>query len=484
MRRSAGLMVLLLMGIAWSLVSREPQLDPRLKNAYRRAEQNGWIYVHLEGSPAEIGFQHGYLLAQEIREAQKAIALEFQHDEKKDWKFFRDAAKEMLWPRVEQEYREELQGITDGLRARGVQLDLWDVAATNAWLELPYYSKWRDKENKVAQAFLPVSALRLTSAQAGQPVPSVPERCSAFVATGSYTKDGRVVMGHNAWTSYMTGERWNIVFDIVPEKGHRLLMDGFPGLIHSADDFGLNSAGILITETTISRFFGWDPEGIPEFVRARKAMQYSASIDDFARIMTEGNNGGYANNWLVADRKSGEIASLELGLKNVQLRRTKDGYFSGANFPVSEKLMREETEFDANDGGFSSNARRVRWDQLMAENQGKIDIAAGQRFLSDHYDSFAKKVDPNERTLCGHIDLSPRGLQPWQPPYGVAGAVQAKVTDAGMAERLSFTASLGHSCGVNFKAADHIRDHPEFAYQKEFLHDMNSRPWTTFHAGR
>ncbi len=61
--------------------------------------------------------------------------------------------------------------------------------------------------------------------------------------------------------------------------------------------------------------------------------------------MKEGNNGGYANNWLLADIKNNEIASLELGLKNVTLERKKDGYFVGSNFPVNEKLIREETEF-------------------------------------------------------------------------------------------------------------------------------------------
>ena len=49
--------------------------------------------------------------------------------------------------------------------------------------------------------------------------------------------------------------------------------------------------------------------------------------------MKEGNNGGYANNWLVADTRTNEIASLELGLKNVTLRRTKDGYFVGHELP-------------------------------------------------------------------------------------------------------------------------------------------------------
>lgn len=79
---------------------------------------------------------------------------------------------------------------------------------------------------------------------------SVPERCSAFIATGDYTKDGKIVMAHNAWTSYLDGQRWNIVFDIVPEKGNRIFMDGLPGVIHSGDDFGINSAGMMITETT------------------------------------------------------------------------------------------------------------------------------------------------------------------------------------------------------------------------------------------
>jgi hypothetical protein len=467
MRSFAGFTLVLLFGAAVALVSREPQADPRMKNALRRPSQGGWTYVRLEGSPAEIGYQHGYLLAPEIREAQKVIALELTHDTKRSWKFFRDAAKNELWPHVESQYREELEGIANGLNAHGVKLDVWDVVALNAWLEWsPYYIKWYEKQHKETMT------AQLTA----------PEHCSAFVATGSYTKDGKVVIGHNAWTGYLDGERWTVVFDIAPTNGYRILMDGFPGLIHSADDFGVNSAGILITETTITRFHGWNPDGIPEFVRARKAMQYSKSIDDFAKWMTEGNNGGYANNWLVADRNTNEVASLELGLKNVTLQRTKDGYFAGSNFPVNEKLAAEETEFDMKDMGQSANARHIRWDQLMQENKGRIDVAAGQRFLADHYDTFSKKEEADERTLCGHIDLSPRGSEPWQPSFGIAGAVQNKVADAAMAEQMSFTASAGHACGRNFSAAAHLKAHPEFAWQKPLLRDMPSGAWTTFRA--
>jgi len=62
------------------------------------------------------------------------------------------------------------------------------------------------------------------------------------------------------------------------------------------------------------------------------------------------------------------------------------------------------------------------------------------------------------------------------------GAVQSKVSDAAMAEAMTLRASLGHSCGIGFKAAGHLRKHTEFAWERPALRDMPSRPWTTFSA--
>jgi len=466
-KRIVVLLSLIMAGAAFVGCSKKQAGDPRLKNSFRRAEVNGWTFVHLEGTPSEIGFQHGYLLASEIQEVKEICALELKNDTKKEWAFFRDGAREIWWPHIEKEYREELQGIAEGVRAHGLGLDLWDIVAMNGMLEWTYYTDVHDK----ADFSTPASA-------------ATPEHCSAFVATGSYTRDGKPIIAHNAWTYYLDGLRWTKIFDIVPAAGYRIFMDGLPGFIASSDDFGINSAGIMITETTISRFEGYDVNGIPEFVRARKAMQYSSSIDDFAHIMKEGNNGGYANDWLIADRKTGEIASLELGLKNVTLERKKDGYFASANFPINPKLALEETHYDTTDMGLSANARRLRWEQLMVENKGNIDVAAAQRFLADHFDSYQKKDEPNERTLCGHIDLSPRGSPTWQPPFGVAGTVQNKVADATMAEKMSFVAAAGHACGLAFKAEEHLRLHPEFSWQKEYLKDLKSYPWTLFESSK
>jgi hypothetical protein len=452
--------------LAGSALATAPGSDARLKGAERRAPQQGWTYVRLEGSPSEIGFQHGYLLASEIADVQRVVALRVGHDTKRDWAFFRTTGREVLWPHIEQEYREELQGIADGIRAKGGTLDIWDVVAMNAYLEWTYFTEAYDKQHP------PTSASRIAHG----------DHCSAFIATGRYTKDGKIVIAHNNWTGYMDGERWTIAFDVHPAHGHHFLMDGLPGFIHSADDFGLNDAGIVITETTITGFSGFDVNGIPEFVRARKAMQYSESIDDVARIFKAGNNGGYANDWLIGDTKKNEIASLELGLKHVTLERKTDGYFVGSNFPIDPKLAAEETNFDMKDMGLSANARHKRWEQLMEQYKGQIDLERAHAFLADHVDTTTGKNDPSERTLCGHIDLSPRGSGNWMPPYGIAGAVQNKATDATMAARMAFTAAAGHACGRDFIAADHLKAHPELAWEQPLLRDMKAQGWTTITA--
>ncbi len=438
--------------------------DPRLHGGFRKAEDAGWIFVHLEGKPSVIGFQHGYLLRDEIEDSKKAIELSTTHGVQHPWSELRSVSQKLFVPKLTDEYKEELEGIVDGLKTHGSKLDLLDLVAMNAYMEFSYYYD---------------AARRL---QAKGVTSHAPEHCSAFVATGSYTKDGRIVIGHNNWTDYLTGTRWNIIFDIVPAAGHRFIMDGMPGLIHSGDDFGINDNGMVITETTISNFFGFDPNGVPEFVRARKAMQYSESIDDFARIMKDGNNGGYANTWLIADRKTNEIGRLELGLKYVTLDRTKDGYFVGSNFPINPKLTAEETEFPANDPNTPNQVRHRRWDQLMAENKGNVDVEIGKKFETDHYDVLTKEIDPNERTICGHIDKSSRGMKGWQDPYGPAGVAEAKVADSAMAEKLSFAAGMGHPCGIEFHTAEFLKKHKEYLWQKSLLQDVKAHPWTVVEA--
>jgi hypothetical protein len=259
-------------------------------------------------------------------------------------------------------------------------------------------------------------------------------------------------------------------------------MDALPGFIHSGDDFNINSAGLIVTETTISAFHGFDTAGVAEFIRARKAIQYSSSIDEWVEIMTDKNNGGYANDWLIGDNKTGEIARLELGLKNHFLERTKDGYFTGANFPVNEKLIKEETSFDPTSPDQSANMRRLRWDGLMKEYKGKINIESAKAFMGDHYDMNRKLERAGRFSLCGHIDEDEAGIKgiSWNAAYFAAGAVQGKVTDCNLAKNMQFWAIMGHPCGQPFIVKSFLDSHPEYNFQKDYLKDMPGQVWTLF----
>jgi hypothetical protein len=432
-----------------------------------RTEKNGWIAVRLEGAPEVLGYQHGYLLADEIIDLRGAMAMLNEKTTGRDWNFYRDESTRMFWENIPEEYQKEIDGIVSGVNARkgAGTIDRKDLVAMNSILEMSwYYVPWLDSKNNPAA-----------------PDPTPPGHCSAIAATGSWTTDGRIVMAHNNWVEYVIGQRWNIIFDIVPENGYRIIMDALPGFIHSGDDFNINSAGLIVTETTISQYKGFDPEGVAEFVRAREAIQYSSTIEEWVAVMKERNNGGYSNDWLIGDNKTGEIARFEFGLENQFLERTKDGCFVGANFPVHEKLIREETTYDSAVLSTSPNARRIRWRELIRDNKGKIDVNSAMRFMGDHFDTWRKTEKASGLTLCGHIDEDKEGSPDmgW-PSYTPAGAVQAKATDGRLASEMKLWAIIGHPCGQSFNAGEFLAAHPEFGFQKDFLKDMPGRTWTLF----
>jgi hypothetical protein len=442
--------------------------DPRLSGSYKFSD-GGWTYVHLQGKPGQIGFQHGYLMARQIEDIVNVYRVETQYQDKREWSFYRDAAKKILWPHLDKEYKQELQGITDGLKAQGSPLDLWDVVALNGVMELSwYYLPW----------------LKAQEVKSNPPATPAPGKCSALIATGSATKDGKIVIAHSNWSSYAEGERWRIVFDIVPARGQHMLMDGIPGVITSQDDFGVNANGLMITETTLPTNEGFNVKGIAEFDRSRKAMQYATSIDKYAAIMRKGNNGGYTNSWLIGDRKTGEIAFLELGLHHTPLTRKKDGYFVSSNFAVDPELIRDATtNYDPKDPESSMNARRIRAEEFVKEHYGKLDTALAEAYLSDHYDSYEHRVDAGKRSLCGHEETSPVGEKVWGvPPFYPSGAVTGKVMDSDLAARLSFIGRAGRPCGESFLVAPFLAAHPEFEWQRPILRDMIAGSWTAFTA--
>ena len=463
--------ILLLSVSIWSTMVRS-QTNDQLTNEQKtwiskanRHEKNGWIYLHIEGAPKECGFQHGYLLSKEIKESIRILSEIWKYQTAMKWSWFVDRAHDILTPKTDPENLAEIDGMVEGMKAAGVTTSRDEMVSLNGYMELLWYWWPLVKDSIGVNAPDPVK-----------------QSCSSFIATGKMTKDGGIVLGHNTHNNYYYPLS-NVIIDILPLKGHRILMQTVPGLIHSGTDFFITDVGIVGSETTIGGFFPFDKKGVPEFSRMRTATQYASSIDEWCEIMKKGNNGGYANAWLIGDVNTNEIAWLELGLKYVGFEKKKDGYFIGSNVAEDLRILRFETKMTDNTN-IKNNciSRRVRWKQLMKENSGKIDLILAETFEADHYDTYLNLNKPGYRTLCAHgeLDADMEGLR---EPFGPGGVLDGKVVDSKMAKQMSFVARWGAACGTPFDAKKFLEQHPQYDWMNGLLKDRPSQPWTVFKAG-
>jgi hypothetical protein len=429
-----------------------------------RHDKAGWVYLHIEGAPRERGFQYGYLLAKEIKETFRVFGKEWTYQSSMEWSWLVERSNEIILPKVDAEILAEIDGMVSGMRAAGIQTTREELVALNADIDLTSY--WWPT---VKDTF-----------KINSPEPKK-ESCSSFIATGSMTADGKIVLAHNTMTGYQEPFT-NIVLDILPDKGHRIMMQAMPGFVHSGSDFFITDAGLVGSETTIGAFIPFEPNGVSEFVRMRLATQYASSIDEWCEIMKKGNNGGYANAWLLGDINTNEIARLELGLKYATLERKKDGYFIGSNVAEDIKILRRETKADEINVKVSGVARRVRWKQLMKQYAGKINAELAQAFEGDHFDTYLNQNVPSSRTLCAHWDLDSQMAGP-DAPFDPSGTIDAKVVDSKMAKRMSFLARWGSGCGKAFDAKKYLEDHPQYEWMTDLLRSRPTNPWAEFQAG-
>jgi hypothetical protein len=294
-----------------------------------RYPQAGWIYLHIEGEPYERGYQHGYLMAREIPEYMARCAADLGTNEA-GWGGLRTQANALFLRGFDREILEEMRGIADGAsdagaRWQGRRIDLVDVVVANITVEL---GELRSAMNVTPTG---LEGLKFTPPSYFDRKRDVPinDRCSAFAATGPATRDGKMIVGHVTWWPLTLAEQTNVMLDIQPAKGHRMLIQSYPGGIESGTDWYQNDAGLVLTETTI-RQTQYNPQGTPVAYRARLAIQYADNIDDIVRLLGTKNNGLYTNEWLMGDGKTNEIAMYELGTVHTKLwRSSRNEWFGG-----------------------------------------------------------------------------------------------------------------------------------------------------------
>ena len=457
-----------------------------------RTEKNGWICITISGNPYERGFAYGELIAAELINIFAMLEEVMFQEYGYSLEMFRDIAGAFFGPQVKNnhiEYLNELKGITDGANKGGAKLTLDDIIFWNCFVSIDSLMSTMsttiktDKKifSKYGHLFQDESGAPGGHSEGGGVGGG--DHCTGFMAVGSYTSDGKIVCGHNTFDNFITGQYFNVILDITPDKGARILMQTAPGNIASGTDFYVTSNGFMCLETTIGGFNKFELKD-PIFCRIRKAMQYGTTLDEIAKHLTTNNSGDYANSWLIGDTNNNIIMRVELGLKYVNIEKKTDGFFIGYNGADDPRIRNLEC---SNVGYFDmrrhQGARKVRLGQLMEEHKGKIDVNIGQDIMADHYDVYLEKINPCSRTCCSHYELDNRAFMsdPSRPkPFQPRGALDGKVCDSDLTKRMSFMARWGSSCGTPFDKTAFCKKNTIWNIQEPFLHNRPKQPWTEF----
>jgi hypothetical protein len=432
----------------------DPKSVQRYGPAYRYP-QAGWTVLHIEGEPYARGYQHGRLMAPEIAAFVRCFAaMQSPKAPSEGWKLTRTLVNALFIRRYEKEYLEEMKGIADGAAAAGARfdnraIDLVDIVGINSWPEVDTL------DSALGATATGLEGTRFKHDQPlAMPKPK-PMHCSAFAATGPATADGKVVFGHITMFGLYPSLFYNVWLDVKPTRGYRVLMQTYPGGIQSGLDYYLNSAGLLVCETTIAQT-KLDITGMTVASRIRQALQYANTIDKAVEILAKGNNGLYTNEWLLADVNTNEIAMFELGTHKSKLYRSgKDewpggtkGFYWGCN---NTKDLQVRLETVASVNGRPSNVvfrpspRDKKWLDLYDKYKGKMDAEFGKIAFTT-------------------------------PPIAAYHSLDAKFTTTDMAKSLKTWALFGPPLGRTWE--------PTQAERKQYpeVRPLVSNPWAVLHA--
>ena len=462
-----------------------------------RYEKNGWIVLSIKGTASERGYAHGYLTAPELKEVFKMLDFNLLNSYGYSREFFCDVVSELFKPQIIHNYPElyeEMDYIAKGATANGTKLSIDDIITWNCYPSIdsvigsfytliPANDKLNEKYGYMFSA--DTGPIKSGHGEGGGGSRGQKDHCTAFMAVGDYTKDGKIVCAHNSFDNFIDGQHCNVMLDITPKEknSNRILMQAAPGWISSGMDYYVTSNGFICTETTIGGFVKFTLKD-PICCRIRQAMQYAKTLDECTTYLTTNNSGDYANSWLIGDTNTNTIMRIELGLQYVNIEKKKNGYFIGYNAPEDPRIRNLEcvnTGYD--DIRRHQGARRVRLTQFMEQYKGQLDIKIAKEILADHYDVYLNKINPCSRTCCSHYELDDRAFmsQSDRPkPFQLRGALDGIVCDTALAKNMSLIARWGTSCGTPFNKDPFFKQHIQWRDQEPYIKDRPYQPWTEF----
>lgn len=210
--------------------------------------------LYLQGTPYEMGFQHGALLRDDIqamyRQTIRRVKLLMSED-------MLDEAYDLMAPYIPLEEIEEMRGL-----AHGADVPLRVVH----WIHsIPELSEYGPKK-RFSRGFNPTS-------------------CSNVVAFGRATADGELYhLRILDWSRNLGVQSWPAILVHRPEQGNASVVFSYAGFVGAVS--GMNEQRMTFGEMGYGNPPGESLEGIPFIFLFRKLMRESATLEDALRIIT------------------------------------------------------------------------------------------------------------------------------------------------------------------------------------------------------
>ncbi len=363
-RLVAGLLFGVLLVLVWYRLALHPgRCGPGRLYRVRKT----WI-VQLEGAPFDLGYQHGRLLKHRLKVPLAGHPLplvsRWLNQPYERWRTQAPHYEQFIPPHL----IEEMRGI-----AAGAGIDYRDILTEHTFLE-------------------PLRA----------------PACSAYAAFGKATADGTMVVGYNLEHHGLgVAEKFTMVFDVRPDRGHRFISISWPGFAGSMA--AMNDRGLVaVLHNAGSKHISSD--GLPYAFLVREIVQSSATVEEAQEYLKHARR-TIGNMVLIAQADPPRAVVAEFDAESIAFRFPEDDILIATNYFRTLYQRRPLGLADGQDSRYQTLLRCIR------ENYGRV--TSETNFLSvpgvyQDFGIFSVLFDPTAKCFWLAHGKMPAAEQPYR----------------------------------------------------------------------
>ncbi len=319
----------------------------------RRLRINGYQVLELKGIPAQLGEQHGRLLAWRVRKCIQDLLLDGEAKDPETRREMIQGAR-VMDRYLEPEYREELAALAQAARVDYdllVLLQLFgDVDRALADL------RWRSYRS-------PTTSYTSSSPVDASSDPYGAGQCTSYAVFGPATADGNCIVGRNMdFWDHGVSEWGAVLVYFQPDRGFPFVTTSWAGIINGWT--AMNVHGIVCANNTSFDGKHDSLEGLSTCFMVRKVVQYARTVEEGVQIV-KSTPRACGTNLIVAGGDPPAAAIVEYDHDAIEVRWAEDGAVWAAN--DFQRLYQDE------DSGWTyTSSRYSTLGDLIRTNYGNI----------------------------------------------------------------------------------------------------------------